>query len=250
MRVYLLFTPSHRQLFDEWFSPTFRQQMEIVMCEKPQHGEISSHVFGTPEFNSTTREKITLWLEAAKENWGKPFLYADVDMQFFGDIKGMVFKALRRRHVVFQRAPAQPFYGASTLHANTGFVAAIGCDPVVRLFEEALQSDGGNDQNAINRILLGFDRLESGTRSTSVAESVIFRTRRSWAILQHQLGNGPYGLKWGLFPAKYVIGGDQAASPPATTLVHHATQTVGVAAKHRQLLQVRRQLGDGQVVQG
>jgi len=216
MKVYACYSPSHLPLVEQHFRPSLPPDLEPCYLELPQTG---SGIYGTREFNLTTKHKFEWVLKAIKETatLSTPFLFSDVDVRFYGPVANDLLTLLRGRDIVFQdQGPAG---------ACTGFFVVVPSQRTTKFFEEALEriDDHHHDQDAANLVL---------------------RTNTS--------------LKWGLLPERYYMIGRQENrwvpmlwekwDPqtmiwiPKDLLVHHANWTQGIPNKLRLLETVKKLL--------
>lgn len=205
MRLHYLFNEHHRPLLDGFFLSTLKATnhgIEDIGVRIPEpEGAIR---FGTERFKMMTTEKAKAVLCLIRREV-EPFIVSDVDIQFFGPIRGEISDALSRgKDVMFQKE--------SDIHGvNTGFMLIRPNERTAGFWESVVSkiaSDPNeriNDQHATNR-LLGRGLIDYGVFGP-----------RMWTYSQ---GN-----------------------PRKDMLLHHANCTMDLEAKIRQLKRIRRFMG-------
>lgn len=240
MKIYAFYTPSHRALKDEWFLPTLGGQFEVCVREFPQAGRIEDHVYRTPEFIRTMHLKIGMILEAVEENWGGVFVYSDVDVQFFGDVKDMIAAAIKRRDLLVQRD--SPGGGICA-----GFFACRANEKTRALWQFIARSMADDpeldDQDALNKILVA---AEPGWMRGP--RHFLGRAGSRAKVFLDPLRPNRFGVRWEYLPESFFSGGVAARAGwqpgsklcvPGDIVLHHANWTVGVEHKIAQLRYVR-----------
>ena len=241
MKLYTFYTPSHETLYRKWFLPTLQDDFEVraVRYEQVDGGE----QYGTSAFNTTMLHKVDLILEAIRENWGKIFVYADVDIQFFAPIEEDVIKLMEGYDMVIQK---NSWWRGEVC---AGFFAAVGNERTRKLWEDVrarlIDQETKHDQHILNELLVDTPslvyRLLLGMRKLS---------RGHLRFGQPSYVNAPntYGVKWTYLPDTYFdpgvshYGGWSAGddlSVPSGIKIHHANWTVGLENKVKQLKYVR-----------
>ena len=88
MKLYTFYTPSHKEIYENYFVKSFNNYLyndftldTELGVQKTKNGD-----FSDPELGSSMDDKIVLLKRAIEENYGKWFIYADCDIQFFGNI--------------------------------------------------------------------------------------------------------------------------------------------------------------------
>jgi hypothetical protein len=89
MRLYTFYTSSHTEIYENYFLKSFNKYLSSDFelhaefgVQKTKQGD-----FTDPELGSSMDDKLTLLKRAIEENYGKWFIYADCDIQFFNNIK-------------------------------------------------------------------------------------------------------------------------------------------------------------------
>lgn len=160
----------HRPLLDEWFLPTLQDDYGVVIHDcRASHGGAYMEDAWT-EVVKFKSEKI---IEAIRRNWGRVFVYSDVDVQFFAPTWPAIEVAIADKDIVCQ-------LDSPGGELCTGLFAARGNELTLRLWEgvRGALAVEGRDQMAFNRILrqipgLRFGRLppqffSKGTFSTGM----------------------------------------------------------------------------------
>jgi len=140
MKLYTIYTPSHKYFFDNYFNKTLPDEFELISAEMPQECE-SGH-FYKEGWNKTCYRKVELFLKACEENMGGIFLYSDVDIQFFGKIKELLIKELGRFDIACQN-DAEAYY-------NSGFFICKANKRTLKMFKTMKENYDTEDQKTLN----------------------------------------------------------------------------------------------------
>jgi Nucleotide-diphospho-sugar transferase len=215
LKVYAIYTPSHKVLVDNWFLPSFRgidDNLVILLKELPQ--TCPQGTFYTSGWTSTTIKKIEYIVQAIKENWGGIFVFSDVDIQAFGPINVIIHKLMRGYDLRIQR-------NAPGIRPCTGFFACRANARTLALWTDALeymrQNPNISDQRAFNHCLLGQKN----------------KHKVVWNFLPDMF------YCPGLFTGKRWKPGS-TLKLPHSIVVHHANWTRGVKSKIMQLHAVKK----------
>ena len=94
MKIYAIFTPSHRVFYDSYFLRSISKDdnLEVIPTELPQECETGS--FYKEGWSQTCFRKVELFIKACEENMGNTFIFSDVDIQFFGPIRNQLLLEL------------------------------------------------------------------------------------------------------------------------------------------------------------
>ncbi len=224
MRFYSFYSNSHRVLKEEWFEPTFRDRGELIIRHVDQL--CASGSFRAPGWNGTMREKLALLIQAARENRGEIFVYADIDIQWFEPIEARITELMTGKDMVFQRDTA-------TGRICAGLLAARGTRRVERFFERCLarvDARDVDDQEAMNTLLYA-----DWPRRARLSQRGCNRSLIRWDLLPDEFYSpGMYRQDVG---KPWTPG--QALRLPPRLLLHHANWTVGVEHKIEQMRMVR-----------
>jgi len=208
IKLYAIYTPSHQILLDKWFLPSIQDDYEIILEYHDQ--ECPSGSFMHSGWTKTTRRKVDMIIQAVKDNWGKIFIYSDVDIQFFGKTKDIILDLIQDKDIIIQR-------NNPTGTACSGFFVCKGNEQTLKLWQmakEYMKQSGKSDQRALN----------------------------------YALANSAY-IKWDLLPVEFFNGGTLTGKLwkpglklpiPNNIVIHHANWTIGIKNKIAQLTYVRK----------
>ena len=216
--LYSLYTPSHRQLQEQYFTPSLPPDVEphLVYFENEGEGWIQD-----PSFCRAIVRKCEVIIGAIRENWGRTFIWSDVDAQFFGPMTEWVERTTRDLDLVFQVDAPGPCLCA-------GFFFCRGNDETLRLWEEALD----------------FVQLPG-----SVGDDQLY--------VRNQLWSGQRRVRWGHLPPAFIGGGTFTGKcwdpggdfpVPQGLAVHHANWTAGPKFKIMQCEFVRAKIAQGDLI--
>lgn len=143
MKLYTTFTPSHRQMYDEYFLPTLNgsDNFELVSVEIPQ--ECVTGKFYEEGWSLTCFRKVELFVDACRQNMGDIFVYSDVDIQFFGPIKDVLIEELGEYDMAVQNDTAHYYC--------SGFFICRANERTLAMFEAMRDNYQSEDQTTLNR---------------------------------------------------------------------------------------------------
>ena len=152
MKVYTLFTPSHRSLLENYFLKTFpfdpRIELRILMQEQLGNAE-----FHGPGFRESTHCKVKCFRQAAIEVGDQNiFMFIDTDIQFFENFYDEIQKHMKNYDAVFQN----DYNGG----LNTGFFAMRSTEHT-RLFLKTVDENMHrfqDEQQCINYVVNAFHK--------------------------------------------------------------------------------------------
>ena len=214
IRLYALYTPSHEVLKDQFFLPSIQDDFDVI-CEFCEQTCLKAE-FMSEGWTKTTMRKVDLIIRAIQENWGKIFIFSDVDIQFFRPIKNMIISLMEGKDILMQKNNPEGVL-------CTGFFACRANEKTLRLWtdvkhtmeEKQLQSD----QISFNQCI---------KRSSK---------------------KNPYNVVWDYLPNVFFGGGTLTGhvwrpgislTIPHNIMMHHANWTRGgVKNKIAQLIYVR-----------
>lgn len=220
INLYTFYTPSHKIFKDEWFLPTLQDEGIIVnIKEYPQ--ECPTGKVWEAGWQKVMLRKVDMIIEAIKINWEKVFIYADIDIQFFGPISKCIMDLIGDKDLIIQRDTP-----SGTLCA--GFMACRGNERTLALWqairEYMIKKHECSDQKTLNKFLRkGIDKAGKNIN--------------------------PHKVIWDYLPVEFLGGGtltgnnwspDRSFFVPINTVVHHANWTKGSAHKTDQLRYVRK----------
>ncbi len=213
MKLYALYTPSHKVLVDDFFLPSIQDDFEIILQETNQTCPTAR--FRSAGWTKTTIQKVDLIIRAIKENWGNIFIFSDVDIQFFGPIKDRILSLIKNNDLIIQKNSPNGVM-------CSGFFACRANEKTLRLWQDVkkiMSRTELSDQHSLNKC--------------------IRRKRRH---------RNPYGIKWAYLPKEFFGGGTLTGRHwhpgkklpiPQNILMHHANWTYGIKHKIAQLKYVK-----------
>lgn len=225
MKLYTFFTESHASFLCDYFIPSLRDNFELHIDKKEQLSK--SGVYMENGWIDTMYFKVDTILKGIEENIDHEelFIHSDIDIQFFGPVEDAIVKASKNQDMVFQK-------GARSI--NNGFFVCRANAKNLQFWQDVksfMKKHSVHDEKA-SKTLLGIPlELHDDTNS---------------AYKQY---NNSYSIKWNYFPVDRFVGGQYCVEsfesqklvcPPSTTLMHHATSTVGFKGKVRQLEYVKQ----------
>jgi len=220
IKMYVFYTPSHNQLFTQWFLPSLTQEYELII---EYHGqECYSGNFMQDGWNDTMLRKVNLIIRAIEENLiethpdgGNIFIHADIDIQFFGPTKEIICSFMHNRDMAIQRNRPNGALCA-------GFFACRANKKTLALWQ------------AIRTAMI---------RNKTINDQV-------W--LEYFLQkNNKFNISWTLLPIIFYGAGSitncewkpgEYLPIPKGILLHHANFTVGVDNKIAQLAYVKKRV--------
>jgi len=212
MKLYAVYTPSHAILKDTFFLPSLQDDFDIIIEFHEQTCPSAS--FLSDGWTRTTIRKVDLIIRAIKENWGKVFIFSDVDIQFFAPIEGKIRSLMQEKDMLIQRNNPR-----GTL--CSGFFALRANENTLHLWQDVkkyMESTGLSDQVSLNK------------------------------CIQRSNKQNKYGVVWDYLPNTFFGGGTltgrtwRKGTPlyvPKNVVIHHANYTKGIDNKIAQLLYVK-----------
>ena len=232
MRLYSIYTPSHKVFLKRWFLPTIRDDYELIMKQCPQ--ECPKGLFMKNGWMKTLHRKIDLIINAIHNNWNDIFVFSDVDIQFFGKTKELILDSIKNFDFIAQK-DANDSLNAEIVpdmsgHLCAGFFACKGNERTLRLWEEVkkycLEKPHRHDQHGLNHYLNGFSA--------------------------HKKDN-LFGVTWDYLPPEFYSPGSYLGTGiwssgkkleiPENIVMHHANWTQGIRNKIAQLKYIKRTVG-------
>jgi len=211
MKLYALYTPSHAVLKNEWFIPSIQDDFDLILEFHEQ--TCPSGYFMGSGWTKTTIKKVKLIIHAIEENWGKIFIFSDVDIQFFAPIQEHIEKLIENKDIIIQKNSPNGVF-------CSGFFSCRGNEKTLQLWQDALNLMANDqkisDQKALNRCL--------------------------------KKKNNKYGIVWGYLPNTFFGGGTLTGHRwrpgkklpiPKNIVMHHANWTSSFKDKILQLRYVR-----------
>ena len=215
IKLYAIYTPSHAILKDKWFLPSIQDDFDLVIEFHKQ--TCSSASFMDTGWTSTTVKKVELIIRAIEENWGKIFIFSDVDIQFFAPIQNKIEQLMKDKDMVIQKN-----------HPNgqlcSGFFACRGNEKTLQLWQDAYKLMHNNkeisDQKALNYCLRGKKSKEN-------------KYKVIWDYLPSIFFGAATLTGHGWKPKRKL-------PVPKNIVMHHANWTKGIKNKIAQLNYVRK----------
>jgi len=209
IKLYALYTPSHEVLKDHYFLPSIQDDFEIVFefCEQT----CPTAKFMSEGWTKTTMHKVDLIIRAVEENWGKVFIFSDVDIQFFAPIQDIILELMEGKDIIMQKNNPDGVL-------CTGFFACRANEKTLRLWTDV--------KKTMQKKKLNSDQI-------SLNQCIKKRSKRN-----------PYGLVWDYLPDSFFGGGTLTGYEwrpgmnlpvPSDIMMHHANWTPGVENKIKQL---------------
>lgn len=203
IKMYALYTPSHEILVSKYFKKSIKDDFDLkvtIFDQKCATGE-----FNSDGWTKTMQDKVQVIINAIKENFGKIFIFSDVDIIFIKPVEKAIRKLMKNKDFIIQR---------SSLESNfmcTGFFAMR-----------------GNEQN-LNLWIAIKEYMKLNPKLSE--ENVI-----NLFMKQNKLNN----IRWKFLPIEFYNGGmltnkkwtpGQDLVIPKNILLHHANWTVGIENK-------------------
>ena len=216
--LYIIYTPSHELLLNEWFLPSIKDNYDIRVTKIEQ--ECLSARFLEDGWKKTTLEKVDMLIQAIRENWGQWFVYADVDIRFYEETEPTLKELIEGRDLAIQK-------NSPMGDVCTGFFACRANERTLKAWERTrkrmVQHEEESDQAAFNYVLMNEEE--------------------------------PSEIKWVYLPRTFMTGalspGIEAGEPECTLLIpeglvlHHANWTIGIENKIKQLEYVAHSVFEG-----
>ena len=158
INLYYFWNDFHKVFLDEYFLPSFNEHHngDINLIGKKFEQSNVHCLFGTPEYKKLLTERahylIELTKTTEKDNF---FIFSDIDVQFFGNIKKIIDKMIDLDHdMVFQKEDIDGRF------VNFGLMLIKSNEATLKFWEEILirlesnnYSHTINDQNIGNTLL-------------------------------------------------------------------------------------------------
>lgn len=142
--IYTDYSPSHKILFDEFFLKTLpKDEFELHVETNPQ--ECPSGSWYEKGWEETCIRKSKIVLEACKKNMNGIFVFSDVDVQFFGNIKETLLQELGDFDIACQNDTGSTFCA--------GFFICKCNEKTLSLFENMLYNFEKDDQFCLNKYI-------------------------------------------------------------------------------------------------
>jgi hypothetical protein len=202
MKIYTIYSDSHRLLYNDYFLKTLPNEFDLICNEIPQ--ECSTGDFYEQGWDLTCYRKVELFIKACEDNMGKKFIFSDVDIQFFGNIKDILIEELGDYDIACQNDTGNIYC--------SGFFICDANERTLNMFKMMKENYNKEDQTSLNQ-QIHFCKSK-------------FLSNRFFTIghITHSVWNG------------------QDIDIPTDILVHHANWTVGIDNKINLLNMVRKKI--------
>lgn len=191
MNLYTIYSPSHKTMYEDFFLKTIPNEFDVISKEIDQ--DCPTGEFYQEGWDKTCYSKVELFIQACEENLGKHFVYSDVDVQFFGDIKETLLQEIGDFDIACQNDTGHYYCsGFFICHAN---------ERTLNLFNEMKKNYVKEDQTTLNN-------------NIHLVKSK-FLSHKFFTV-GHSLGAPWIGQNFQI---------------PKDVLVHHANYTVGINNK-------------------
>lgn len=151
-KMYCMYTPKFKNLFQDYFLPSLKDDFELVVNECPQ--DCFSGNFRNEGWNKTMLNKLKLLQEAILENWNQVFFYSDIDIVFLKPILDISLEILGNNDFVVQQ-------GWPKDRLCAGFFVMRGNEKTLQLIKNAYNLLNENlcvdDQVALQQVLDEFN---------------------------------------------------------------------------------------------
>ena len=214
IKLYALYTPSHRMLKDNYFLPSIQDNFEII-CEETEQ-KCTSALFMDTGWTETTITKVDLIIRAIHENWGNVFIFSDVDIQFFCPIESTIMSLMKDNDLMIQKNSPNGVL-------CSGFFVCKANEKTLALWTDVkkiMKKDASkSDQISLNQ------------------------------CIKRNSAKNPYAIKWDYLPNTFFGGGTLTGHEwhpgkklpiPAKIMMHHANWTKGIRNKIAQLNYVKK----------
>lgn len=153
MRLYTFYTSSHQVFKDQWFLPSIKDNFDIRTKFVDQYCLTAE--FKDKGWNKTMLFKVNLIIKGIKENWGKIFIYSDIDVQFFRPIQPLIAHLMKDNDLIIQR-------NNPSGELCAGFFACRGNKKTLKLWQQIrnlMLKQGKRDQQGLNTLLRKKNKL-------------------------------------------------------------------------------------------
>ena len=140
MKLYTIYTESHKNMYENYFLKTLPNEFEVISAEIPQ--DCPTGEFYKEGWDKTCYKKTELYLRACEENMGETFAFSDVDIQFFGNIKETLLEELGDFDIACQNDTSHYYC--------SGFFVCRGNERTLNMFREMVKNYDREDQTTLN----------------------------------------------------------------------------------------------------
>lgn len=139
MNLYSIFTPSHRDMYENYFLTSIPDEFKLHVKEIPQ--ECPTGSFYQAGWDKTCFRKVEFFEEICKENFGDMFIFSDVDIQFFGNFKNEMIEELGDCDIACQD---------DITTFSSGFFICKCNDTTLKMFQNMKEFYNREDQTSLN----------------------------------------------------------------------------------------------------
>lgn len=143
MKLYTILTPSHRELYENYFLKSIPNEFDLITIDIPQ--ECPTGEFYKEGWSQTCYRKVQLYEQACRENQGHTFVFSDVDIQFFGNIKQTLLDELGDCDIACQNDTG-PYY-------CSGFWICKANERTLEMFTKMRENYELEDQTTLNKYI-------------------------------------------------------------------------------------------------
>ena len=215
MDLLTFYSESHKVMYENYFLESYQRHLKNSFILKAKEITQLSKTgdYDSTGFNETMLEKIKFVLENFDSS-DEPFVFADCDIQFFGDFKESLLEELGDHDIAFQD---------DIVCRCAGFFIAKRNKKVRKFMELVLETTPkfDHDQTAMNHILNNQHRFNLNLKEKRLPKNKYFTVAAATNAKQ-----------WS----------GQDFDVPKGVLVHHSNWTVGLDNKINLLELVRKQL--------
>jgi hypothetical protein len=219
-KIYTVYSESHRQLYENWFKRTMKDDFEIVSKEIKQSCKNAKYMANG--WVDTVINKIPLIHKAIDEHFENGFfIFSDVDIQWFAPVKQKILEIVSKNpkvDIFFQRDSINLKTGVP--YFCTGFFICKANERTRKFWNEVkktMQENQWGDQRSSNHV---------------IEKKMINGLIVSYLPFQF------WGAGSNSFEKKIWVEG-MPLYPPKNILVHHANWTEGVKNKIKQLKYIK-----------
>lgn len=228
MKIYSFYTDSHKVLLNNYFLPSIKKEYNCQLVIDKFDQLCRSGKLSSEGWIDTMYFKIDTILKGINENLDNNnlFIHSDVDIQFFGNFVEDCIQLLKDSNcdILFQKG------GRSIC---MGFFIAKSSKKLKKLFNDVkneMKKQNKHDEKITKQLL----NIPEKTVDIKLNFPNEFKNI--------------YNIKWNYLPENKYINGKQVAIstansnfliPPKNTIMHHATSTMGLENKIKQLNYVK-----------
>jgi len=194
-------------MFNSYFLPSFNRHLagKFKLHAFKVEQKCPSGDFNSPGFSDCMADKLMVLRKAVNDNLGKPFVYADCDIQFFGDISGDIdLDGIDAQFQEDVEMPCAGFFFAKSTPAFSNFLNQV----------HKHNHLAPNDQ-------LLFNQFKDLIKWTTLP-------RNKYFTVGHYNGGKVWDGEW--------------IDVPKECIMHHANYTIGVRNKIKMMHEVKNRL--------